>query len=260
MLAACSHQQIDTSNRIQIVTDVGVSDEVKNFTSPDLALNDLHSKVAYVVIKSYNVKDSDSTAQENASPEIVVYSTDTIQFDPSGRMIRRVSSYGDSDKDMVEMYIYSPEGELTKAYAVRRDRVDEYKLRVTRDANNYIIKINHIYVHDGPLDDSKDYEEVYNWENGLLKSIGSSHQISNEYKRYEHDERGLVSECIQAYRNDYDTFTKFSDTYEYIEFDKCNNWVRCKVHCDNHVNMFGGMEKWSSKSYYFIERQIMYIK
>jgi hypothetical protein len=264
ILAACNRKQVDTSNRIQVVTDAEASEEVKNFTSPDLALNDLHSKVAFVVIKSYSIGNSKySTAQENVSPKIDVQSIDTVQFDPSGRMIRRVRSEGNHDRDMVETFIYSSEGELKGAYAVQRNRIDEYKLRITRDANNFIRRVEHIYVHDGAFDDSKDFVEEYDWENGLLKSIGSSYQGSNEFLSYEHDERGLVSESHYVHRNDPEifikSFTKSTKTYDYIEFDKCNNWVSCEV-CEDYFNLFYDDEEHSSKCRYFIVREIMYIK
>jgi hypothetical protein len=218
LLVACnskskvSDQETVADNEGEVTEEVvepGISDEVKNFTSPDLAFNMLHSKVDYVVTTTYSAEKKGEVFKR-----VNVISKDTVQFDSQERMILRTTSeYGK------ERYVYDQYGKLIKSTIG-----DTNDMRVKRDANNYITSLDYIFVSDNSEYDDYEAGHEYKWENGLIKTYTFSGWEWTDVFTYEYDANGFVS--VERFEDIADGQRTFSTIkYKYTAIDERNNWI-----------------------------------
>lgn len=267
LLVACnskskvSDQETVADNEEQAVEEVveaGISDEVKNFTSPDLALNMLHSKIDYVLTTTYSAEKTGDEWTQGA-----VISIDSLKFDSEGRMIYKSITNEDPNtwyKSEVGTYTYTADGVLKSATVVCPQNM-KYNLKVKRNAAGYITQISY-----NCGSDESNFQVKYKWENGLLKSYDTTYWESSEGSCYTYDENGFVSEEHFAY-GDSDGGTTSTYKYNYTAQDECGNWTKCFVseECVNSHDEFNidDLTTTTTKDapifrYYIKERQIVY--
>jgi hypothetical protein len=268
LLVACnskskvSDQETVADNEGEVTEEVvepGISDEVKNFTSPDLALNMLHSKVDYVVTTTYSAEKKGEEIVQGA-----VLSVDSIQFDSEGRMVYKSNTNKDERTwydSAVEKYNYTANGELKSATVVRSSNM-KYNLKVKRNAAGYITLISY------RNNDESSFDVRYKWENGVLKSYDTSYWESSDGSVYKYNDKGFVSEERFSYEyTDGGSTTIYK--YNYTAQDECDNWTKCSVN-EERVNYhkefnIDDLTTTTTKDapifrYYIEERQIVYQK
>jgi hypothetical protein len=258
-----SDQETVADNEEQVAEEVvepGISDEVKNFTSPDLAFNMLHSKVDYVVTTTYSAEKKGEEIVQGA-----VLSVDSIQFDTEGRMVYKSNTNKDKRTwydSAVEKYNYTANGELKSATVVRSCSYDmKYNLKVKRNAAGYITLISY------RNDDESSFDVKYKWKNGVLESYDTTYWESSDGSSYKYNDNGFVSEERFVYGDD-DGGSDTTYKYDYTSQDECGNWTKRSVagKCVyEHYNNEDGLESTSTfdapiYNYYIEERQIVYQK
>lgn len=202
-----------------------ISDEVKNFTSPDLSLYDLHAKVDYAVITTYV-----ATKEGNDFKQGVVETIDSIYFNADGRLIREVKQNCNEeswDKFNTKNFMYTPEGKLKKATLVvdtSNDKIN-YKLKVSRNSNDYIKSIVYLTTN---LSEEANYEERYVWKDGRLDSCVASYWEALTIDSYEYDADKCPFKHSYVYE-DYDGCFTVKSTSRFTAFDECHNWTRCNI-------------------------------
>jgi hypothetical protein len=232
LLVACnskskvSDQETVADNEGEVTEEVvepGISDEVKNFTSPDLAFHMLHSKVDYVVTTTYSA--------EKKGEEIVqgdVTSIDTLFFDSEGRVIRFYSinkqktDYGSTTETK---FNYTPDGKFKDAnsVSVNNGHKSKGKLKQKYNSKGYITETAYTEI---PSNGESDYREEYTWENGLMKTSTYYGWEWVYNSTYEYDDNRLLSKkhCEFADQGE----VSITDTkYSYSELDECGNWTKC---------------------------------
>ncbi len=212
----------DADDQELVVEESDISPEVKNFKSPDLALNMLHSKVEYAVTETYSAKEKKHDEFEKGKLQYV----DSIFFDESGRMTRKSTTYKDSDywvHSVVEVYNYDSNGKLKKASMVQDTKQGKIKfnVKVTRDANGYISEIG--YQHSSG-DDVENFADHYKWKDGQLKSLMNVGWEWTTETKYKYDENGFLHKASSESGEEGMVSTS-SEKYDYISFDECNNWT-----------------------------------
>jgi hypothetical protein len=267
LLVACnskskvSDQETVADNEEQAaeeVVEAGISDEVKNFTSPDLALNMLHSKIDYVLTTTYSAEKTGDEWTQGA-----VISIDSLKFDSEGRMIYKSNTNKDERtwyESEVGTYTYTADGVLKSATVVR-SRDMKYNLKVKRNADGYITMISY-----NRGSDESNFQVKYKWENGVLKSYDTTYSESSDGSSYKYDENGFVSEEQFVYGYS-EGGTTCNYKYIYTAQDECGNWTKCSVseECvDSHVEFnIDDLTETTTKDapifrYYIKERQIVY--
>jgi hypothetical protein len=245
----------------EVAVKPAVSDEVKHFTSPDLAFNMLHSKVDYVVTTTYAAEKKGEEIAQGA-----ILSVDTLQFDSEGRMVYKSNINNDERTwytSAVEKYTYTANGELKGATLVRSINNDKlkYNMKVKRNAKGYITLITYTYT---PMGGENDFSVEYEWKDGVLKSYNTGYWESNDGSNYTYDDKGFVSEERFTY-GDTDGGSTRIYKYEYTAQDECDNWTKCSVQEETTYESYEGPDGTSVKDKpiyknYIKERQIVYQK
>jgi hypothetical protein len=265
LLVACnskskvSDQETVADNEGEVAEEVvepGISDEVKNFTSPDLAFHMLHSKVDYVVTTTYSAEKKGEEIVQGA-----VLSVDSIQFDTEGRMVYKSNTNKDKRTwydSAVEKYNYTANGELKSATVVRSSDM-KYNLKVKRNAAGYITLISY-----RSSSDESSFDIKYKWENGVLKSYDTSYWESSDGSVYKYNDKGFVSEERFSY-GDTDGGSTTIYKYNYTAQDECDNWTRRTDSAETTYESYEGPDGTPVKdapiyNYYIEVRQIVYQK
>jgi hypothetical protein len=213
LLVACTSKPKNGEANDNEKQQSAISDEVKTFTSPDLALNQIHSKIDHIVTTTYTAKKEGDQYTQGKLEKV-----DTIYFDNDGKMIRK------SSPNEEELYNYNLDGTLNNAFLlVHHDDSDsKYVIKVKRDVQKYITDISYYYAG---TDESFNFKMYYTWQNGALATSRTLGWEWEEQTTYEYDADKL---CLRDITNNYDqgTTTTITATYQYTAFDGCNNWTR----------------------------------
>lgn len=258
LTTACGNQQKETVATVddEEVEDSGINEEVKNFKSPDLALNALHSKVDYAVTVTYGAEMKNGELQKGTIEQV-----DSLYFDECGRMIRKVVNISEGwNSTTIETFEYDADGQLKSAKSASKYGTDtyKYKLKMSRNADGYIASIQ--YLSD-IKDETMDSTDKYVWDNGLLKSftnIGFEWGTTTEYE-YDDNDLLLKEHCET---DDEGMINITTVKYDYKDFDEYDNWTNCstKVISDAYEDAEVRSKTSSEISYKIKERQITYRK
>ncbi len=221
LLTACGGNKNADENTESTITvplseSDSISDEVRNFTSPDLTLYDLHSKVRKMVTDTYNASFSKG---EYTTHELL--STDTIFFDAKGRMTRHVSG----DKNGINVTIkfeYNPDGSLLSAAQTNSylDGIYHLALSVKRDNDGYITSIESVCRRD----ESQGSTDTYTWKDGVLTAFHNTGWEWNTDRKYAYNEEGYRDTITEEFQDDGGS-EKTVTRYTYGSYDVLKNWT-----------------------------------
>jgi hypothetical protein len=225
LLSACSaHSSVgETDTEEEEVVDTDINDEERNFNSPDLTLNALHSKVDCAVTLTYAASMKNGELNKGKLVQV-----DSLYFDEAGRMIRKVVNISEAwTSSSVETFEYDTDGKLKSGKAVQKygNESYKYKVKMNRNQDDYIVGIKYISdIKDVTMDSTDEYV----WDNGLLTSFTNTGYEWTTTSEYKYDDDGLLhQERVESGEEGMVSITTIK--YDYKDFDEFNNWTNCSV-------------------------------